>query len=344
MGRRIRYGLASAIQDGSILGVKLADGAVTDAKVSATAAIGKTKIASTVIGGTGADGALSITSGTTTLDLGGASYFVKNYTSISITGTGKLAFINPHANGTIIVLKSQGNVTLTSSQAPMIDCSALGGNGGAAVTSTGNSVGLVGSDGVSAWLKATGASAAPVSGASGGTGGAAAIPSFGTPTFDSRQRYANLPVASGGGSGSLNNNIGASNTSGKGGRGGGTLVIECKGSWNFTTANGISVAGENGGNGVASAYPNASGGGAGAGGYFLCLYGTLVANSGTVNVAGGIGGNNDGYNSLAGRCGGGSGSNHTVGNTGVSTNVAGAKSGADGPAGLSQIQQCVDFF
>ncbi|MBI3887537.1 hypothetical protein HY310_00525, partial [Candidatus Microgenomates bacterium] len=77
-------------------------------------------------GGTGANGALVITSGTTTINLGGLAVFTKNYTSISITGTGKLAFSNPHTNGTIIILKSQGNVVLTSSDAAMIDASGMG--------------------------------------------------------------------------------------------------------------------------------------------------------------------------------------------------------------------------
>ena len=100
-------------------------------------------------GGTGADGALSISSGTTTIDLGGASVVTKNYTSISITGTGKLAFSNPNANGTTIILKSQGNVTLTSSTAPMIDVSGLGGAGGASVSAGSLSVnGNTGNSGI----------------------------------------------------------------------------------------------------------------------------------------------------------------------------------------------------
>ena len=40
-------------------------------------------------GGDGSD-ALSISSGTTTVDLGGARVYILNYSSISITGTGKL--------------------------------------------------------------------------------------------------------------------------------------------------------------------------------------------------------------------------------------------------------------
>ena len=58
-------------------------------------------------GGSGSDGALSISSGTTTIALGGARVVVKNYTNISITGTGDLAFSSPHADGTTIILKSQ---------------------------------------------------------------------------------------------------------------------------------------------------------------------------------------------------------------------------------------------
>jgi hypothetical protein len=77
-------------------------------------------------GGTGADGALS---GTTSIDLGAAQVVVKNYTSISLTGTQALTFTNPHANGTIIILKSQGNVTITSSAAAAIDASGMGAIG-----------------------------------------------------------------------------------------------------------------------------------------------------------------------------------------------------------------------
>ncbi len=80
----------------------------------------------TKFGGTGADGALS---GTTVIDLGSAQVVVKNYTSISITGTQTITFTNPHANGTIVILKSQGNVTLTSSATPNIDLRGIGAIG-----------------------------------------------------------------------------------------------------------------------------------------------------------------------------------------------------------------------
>src|SRR5689334_1727458 len=87
-----------------------------------------------VNGGTGADGALSISSGTTTVSIASAAVFVKNYSRISLTGTGKLAFSNPNTNGTIIVLNCSGNCTLTSSSAPMVDASGMGAAGGASVS------------------------------------------------------------------------------------------------------------------------------------------------------------------------------------------------------------------
>jgi hypothetical protein len=79
----------------------------------------------------GVDGPLTISSGTTNIDLAGASFLQKNYSSISITGTGALTFTNPHANGTRIIFKSMGDVTLTSSATPNIDLRNLGAAGGA---------------------------------------------------------------------------------------------------------------------------------------------------------------------------------------------------------------------
>ena len=81
-------------------------------------------------GGTGSDGALSVSSGTTTIDLGSNQVVIKNYSSISITGTGSLAFINPHANGTIIIFRCTGAVTITSSTSPVINLASLGSSAG----------------------------------------------------------------------------------------------------------------------------------------------------------------------------------------------------------------------
>lgn len=284
-----------------------------------------------LIGGTGADGALSISSGTTTVNLGGAQFYVLNYTSISITGTGKLAFSNPHANGTTIIIRSQGNVTLTSSSAPMIDCSGLGGDGGAASSGGNNS----GTDGISFSVFRT--NKAPS-----GTGGA--VPTtlilssliFNSTIFS--QKYPYLFVGAGGASGGANSTTA---TSGTGGKGGGCLIIECGGAWNFTTANGISVAGANGGNaGTPTGGGNrpSAGGGGGGGGFCLVMYKTLTAHSGTINVSGGTGGTGTQTgtgSSIQGGGGGGSATNAGVnGTNGASGNDA---PGGAGGAGLSLV-------
>lgn len=198
-------------------------------------------------GGNGSDGDLIINSGTTTIDVGGAQLFIKNYRTLSITGTGKLVFTNPHINGTLVILKCQGNVVLTSSQSPMIDCSGMGGaaqNFGTCFYGRTNP----GNDGTSN---------------SSGTNGAmnylcllALDRRFGCGAGGGRSYYPGTP-----------------------GRGGGALIIECNGSLNFTTYNGISVAGQN-------ATQCAGGGG---GGSCVILYRILVSSSGTVNISGGVG-------------------------------------------------------
>lgn len=296
-------------------------------------------------GGTGADGALSITSGTTNIDCAGARVVVKNYTSISITGTGNLTFSNPHANGTVVILKSQGGVTLTSSAAPMISVSAMGAIGGTAVTTTGSggpTAGNNGTDGLTNQQKSSlGGGAAT---GSGGGGGAASGYYFDTTLNATLLKHPEAFVGAGGGSGLSNNSASGSGTSvsGRGGRGGGCLIIECAGAWNFTTTGGISVAGENGQNATTTSAV-AGGGGGGSGGYLKVLYGSLTANSGTVNVAGGTGGNNDNNTGSVSWGGGGGGSPLGAGSNGTNSASDGAKTGGDGATGLSFIGANVDF-
>lgn len=291
-----------------------------------------------VIGGNGSDGALTVSSGTTNIDLGSVAFFVKNYSSISITGTGKITFTNPHANGTTIVLKSKGDVTLTSSQAPMIDASNLGATGGAGYTSTTNGVttGNPGTSGVSPMLT-TGGGGGSTNAATGSAGTLASL-SFANASFTTtKQKYSILPVASGGGSagGQIGSNQQLTVTAG--GRGGGTLVIECGGALNFTTASGISVAGQAGGSSTSAGTSTFGGGSAGgAGGYFLCVYNTLTANSGTVTVTGGTGGNNDNQSASI-RYGAGSGALLSAGSAGTSSATVSAKTGADGATGVSLV-------
>ncbi|NTW33270.1 MAG: hypothetical protein HGB12_11725, partial [Bacteroidetes bacterium] len=212
----------------------------------------QTTAASSKFGGTGADGALTISSGNTNIDLGGARIFTKNYSSISISGTGSITFTNPHANGTIIIIKCKGNATLTSSAAPMIDASGMGGAGGSSITISTNTSGYGGSGngGVTENNIQT-------NGNSTFNGGGAATLStsaFGPlNTFPSQilAKYPKIFVGAGGGGGqSVKSSGTATLISGAGGNGGGGLIIEIAGAINFTTANGISVNGKNGGNGI----------------------------------------------------------------------------------------------
>lgn len=95
-------------------------------------------------GGTGVDGSLALTTGTTTVNLGNAALYVKNYSSLSITGTGNLAFSNPNTNGTVVIFRVQGDVTLTGSNVPLIDLRSMGGAGGASASGAGTGGGGAG--------------------------------------------------------------------------------------------------------------------------------------------------------------------------------------------------------
>ncbi len=242
-------------------------------------------------GGTGADGPLSVSSGITTIDLAGAAFLIKNYSSIDITGTGKVVFINPHANGTFVIFRSVGDVTLTSNQVPMIDASGLGAAGGSGVVSTANLAGNAGnSSNAYTHIKNTGG----IGGFISGTPTSPGDRTVGEVGSIFKHIFARYPLAipgSGGGSGGIiHSSGGVSITSGDGGRGGGAFVIECGGVWTFTTPGGISVAGKVGTAATPSTGSGSStggGGGGGGGGFFGGVYNSLGSNTGTVNVSGG---------------------------------------------------------
>ena len=297
-------------------------------------------------GGNGADGALTITSGTTTVSAASAALFFKNYTSISITGTGVLAFSNPHANGTFGIIKSKGAVTITSSATPAFDGTGMGAAGVA--TNTANAAGSNGSDhpdilDTSNHYGAGGGHY--VDGVSAGVGGAAgaavdttAITNLAFPytlatTYLYRQKV-HLQCGSGGGSGAGD---GGGDEGGLGGRGAGGFLIECGGAWNFTTTNGISVAGIAGGNSVNgdSGTSGNGGGGGGGGGHFVALYNSLTANTGTISISGGNGGT--GSNSLSGsnygNAGGGGGAGVVSAGGAGGNGGAPNNNGVDGSAG-----------
>lgn len=250
-------------------------------------------------GGTGSDGALTVT-GTTTIDLGGAAVVTKNYTSISITGTGQLAFSNTHANGTIIILKSQGNVTITSSTSPAINASGLGssaGNQGRSNIGLGTNYGANavttagGTAGASAGFMSPAKNIILYCGAAGGAGSAG-----NSSSYDGSGGGGGGTIGTAGSTGTNSGgNSPGTGTPGTGGRGGGALYIECAGT--YTCSSTISVAGSNGGNASGSA---AGGGGGGAGGSLVIKYNTLGSDTGTYTVSGGTGGSRTGFAGVGG--------------------------------------------
>lgn len=290
-------------------------------------------------GGTGADGALAITSGTTTIDLGGARVFTKNYTSISITGTAKLVFTNPHASGTVIVLKSQGNVTITSSGTPAISVVGMGAAGG--TKGTNGVIATVGTSGsvvqpmVVSGLAGGGLGVASASGGAAGAGGAVASPTIST-AFGTLSRFLPFLIGAGGGGGGYGSN---SSEGGAGGRGGGCLFIQCAGAYSCSST--LSAAGAAGSDAITGGTPNqgAGGGGGGGGGSIIVLYNTLTSDTGTYTVSGGAAGAGvSGSGSGTGGGGAGGGGSNTAGTIGTAGNGSGVGgAGGAGGAGLSLI-------
>ena len=278
--------------------------------VNGTLLINGVQIASTSFskfGGTGADGALNLTTGTVqTYNLGGASVVVKNFSSLTIAGTSTINFSNANSNGTIVIWKVQGNATLTSATTTMIDLTTVGSAGGTGGSASGGSgtCGSGGGGGASLYSNGnngtTGTTNCGTGGNSGNTYGAwgfgsptngpqGGLTSASTPTAgvslklstSSAKYYKALVLPGQGGGGGGGNGSGSG---GNGGQGGGALYIEVNGCLNFTgtiNANGL--------NGANSGNAN-NGGGGGAGGSVVILYNCLTANSGTINVSGGSGG------------------------------------------------------
>ncbi len=291
--------------------------------------------ASPKFGGNGALGALSISSGTTTISLANAKYAEFDYTSISITGTGNLTFSNPASGGSFVVLRSQGNVTITCTDQFCIDVAGLGGGGGAGGGS-GATSGSTGTGGNAFFLFTTSGGAAGASG--GGTPAGGATPTAIAPSSWLSSNYATSTlmkyggqfwVGAGGGGGGTGN---ASNNAqqGNGGAGAGSLLMEVGGALNFTATNGINAQGANGTNPTNTTYGGAGGGGAG--GLVKVLYNTLTANTGTIVVNGGTGGTG-GSNSNA-SCGAGGGTAYTAGSAGATGSSCTGGAGANGASSV----------
>ena len=289
-------------------------------------------------GGDGSDGALSVSSGTTTIDASSANLVVKNYTSITISSGATLTISNKASNGTILYLKCSGDVTIAGT----IEMSSMGADSattGFAIVDDSSHFGGTGTNG----------SGAPAAGGSGGviyTNKAF----YTTPNTSTLYRkFIILSCGSGGGPGGRGGNSGG--LGGAGGVGGGVVIIECRGALNFSgTINVNGGAGVTGSNGASSTQQGGGGGGGGGGaGMALILYNTLTANSGTINAKGGAGGNGgtggQGGGGFSGGGGGGGSGNYTrAGKTGGTGNNAAAGSpgvaatdsdGASGGAGGS---------
>lgn len=298
------------------------------ATFSGLVTVGSSTVSSSTLsrfGGTGADGALSISSGTTTIDFASSTVLVKNYTSISITGTGTLQFTGANTSGSIIVLKSQGACTITSSAPSAIDLTGMG-----AASSTPGSGLVIGTNNGITGIQ--GASAA---------GGAGGVKNLAAPMTISGKT---IKVFAGSGGGNGGNGEG---TGGSGGTGGGGLYLECGGAFNFSASSTIT---SNGNVGSAGANKVSTGGGAGGGGgggagSVVILYNSLTTNAGTVTLTGGTGGqggssnantvstNGSGGGGGASMFSGGAGGTSGASGTGANTNAAGGVGGAKDVAG-----------
>lgn len=271
-------------------------------------------------GGDGSNGALVITSGTTSIDLGASKIVIKNYSSISITGTGVLGFTNAHANGTKIVLLCKGDCTITSSTVPCIDTRLMGGT--TATQGTGH-------------LDITADVHNGVDGSVGGTAGT--IISQNTYMYAYKQKLydeifqspLNFSCGSGGGTGA------GTGGGGTGGKGGGGLLIQIGGALNGTGT--INVSGETG---TAGTSGSKAGGGGGSAGQCVIIYNRLTTNTLTITATGGAGG--AGRNGGGGDFRGGGGAGSWTGSGGggglgsPGTGVAGAGLGAGGGGGGAQ--------
>jgi len=248
-------------------------------------------------GGDASDGALDTSGGVVNIDFGNEQIVTKNYSSINIA-TNNLTFTNPHVNGTLLILRSTGNVTISAD----IELTGAGANNGTTGFSILDTTAHYGEDGDDA------------SGDTGGTGSGE-----GGVIFDDNllfyvtpdenrfyRKFLNIVTGSGGGDGG--SRAGGAN-GGDGGYGGGGLIIECGGALDFS--GNINVDGKIGTAGIFTG-GNAGGGGGGGGGsagMALVMYNSLTANTGTINARGGAGGAGatGGPNASTGAGGGGEG-------------------------------------
>jgi len=275
-------------------------------------------------GGDGSDGLFKLISGTTFFDAALAELVVKNFTNIEISGTAILSMINAATNGTILILKSQGDVFLTSTAAALINLDNLGGDGGPAPGA--NNDGSNGSNGTGFPAFSNGGLGGKfgpkLSNPLGGAGGLAASFITVSSTFKS------IPILCGAGGGSGGN--AGEDTTGSGGDGGGALVIECGGRLVFTGA--ITAKGEDGENGSIG-----GAGGGGGGGTVAIIANEISTNIGTITVSAGTKGTSGGAPDTNSGGGGGGGGSFSVGAGGSAGSAISGGNGGNGGAGKFYI-------
>ena len=313
-------------------------------------------------GGDGSDGALNVTSGTTTLDFTSLPVLEKNYTSFNISAGATLAFSNPYTYGSVFIGRSQ----TTGTVAGTLDLSAMGAANGAASTGatnpgSGGLLGNSGNNGTDAMQPTTTTLAGNLGTGGGGvsavvgTGGALrakmAVNVYAWAKINNKRVGFAMPGgggASGGCGGNGNKNYGSTSDAGSGGaggRGGGGFILEFNG--NCTLTGTLKTNGGNGSNGGTAANKDIAGGGGGGGGgggRGVVLYAGSLTDTATKTVNGGTagtGGNNGptgswNTNGLGGGGGSGGGScigDGTAGSNGASSSTASAKTGGDGGTG-----------
>lgn len=303
----------------------------TDGFLSTTVQAAIEEARNTAIGvglfGDGSDGAVSLSSGTTTLSR------TMYYSSLTLTSTATI-----DANGFKIYVNGTLSLAGTSTieRIPNNGTAGAGqtnGNGGAAITENDVGPGLIGQAGAigaTGGLGGAGGNAGNNAGSAIGYGGAGgASGSAGSGAAGTAGTYTNVPErvirqdhifelayknggqGGAGGAGGSASALGNGGGGGGGGSGGGVLIIFAK-TFNNASSVGLKCVGGNGaagGNAPSGNSTGGGGGGGGGGGHIYVVCNTLTA-AGTLNVTGGTFG--------AGGTKAGTGSNGNAGSAGSS--------------------------
>ena len=266
-------------------------------------------------GGTGADGDLAVTSGTTNISLD----TVYNYSSVSISAA---ATLSSAANGSPMFIKCAGDCTIDGTI--NLDGKGYSGGAGGASANTAGAAGTGFADIITHGTAGGGGGASVNGGGGGGAGGASMTTSGGAggagggvtpgsagaasvryskavqPTLWTLRNLGLIGVGTGGGGGGAGTGAGGE-AGGAGGAGGGGLVIEVGGNLSIGAAGVITADGVAGGNGASYS----GGGGGGGGGSVIVRVRGTITNAGTVTVTGGSAGSAGASGGTAGAGGAG---------------------------------------